>query len=113
MRENGLIHKSKTGKEYKKYYHDEAKATVGSLWIDIPGFGIRTNAKERTGYPTQKPVALLERIIKASSNEGDIVFDPFCGSGTTLVAARNLGRRYVGIDVNPKAVEIARGRLSE
>ena len=69
--------------------------------------------KARTGYPTQKPLALLYRIIKASSNEGDIVLDPFCGSGTTCVAANNLGRYYIGIDQNPDAIRIAEGRLAQ
>ena len=61
--------------------------------------------KDATGYPTQKPLKLLERIIKASSNEGDVVLDPFCGSGTTLVAAQSLGRRWIGIDLCVEAAE--------
>ena len=64
------------------------------------------------GYPTQKPLALLERIIKASSNEGDMVLDPFCGSGTTCIAAERLGRRWIGIDKNEKAADIVSARLS-
>ena len=87
MEKGGLIHLSRTGKRYKKYYLDEAKSTVDSLWVDIQGFGVRTRATERTGYPTQKPIALLDRIIKASSKRGDIVLDPFCGCATTCVAA--------------------------
>jgi site-specific DNA-methyltransferase (adenine-specific) len=67
--------------------------------------------KERTGYPTQKPEALLERVIRASSNEGDVVLDPFCGSGTTLAVAQRLGRRFIGIDVSAIAVGLARERL--
>ena len=78
------------------------------VW-DIPS--LNNMAKERTGYPTQKPLALYERIIEASSNAGDVVLDPFCGSGTTLVAAQRLGRRWIGIDSNESAVETARGRL--
>jgi len=82
---------------------------LGDVWTDI---GVLNNrAKERTGYPTQKPVALLERIIAASSNPGDVVLDPFCGSGTTLVAAERLGRRWIGMDTSPDAVAIAQGRL--
>lgn len=69
-------------------------------WADIPS--LNTQAKERTGYPTQKPLALLERIIKASSNEDDMVFDPFCGCATTMVAADRLQRRWIGIDISPK-----------
>ena len=77
-------------------------------WVDIP---FLHNSGESTGYPTQKPFKLLERIIKASSDEGDIVLDPFCGSGTTLVAAHSLNRRYYGFDVNQDAVNVARGRI--
>ena len=69
--------------------------------------------RERTGYPTQKPLALLERIIKASSAEGDMVLDPFCGCATACVAAENLGRRWVGIDISPKAVELVNMRLQQ
>ena len=64
---------------------------------------LNSMAKERTGYETQKPLALLERIIKASSNEGDIVMDPFCGCATTCVAAQQLGRKWIGIDIEPSA----------
>ena len=81
-----------------------------SVW-DIPN--INNMAKERTGYNTQKPKELLERIIKASSNEGDIVADFFCGSGTTCVVAKELGRKYIGCDINPRAIEITNGRLNE
>ena len=69
--------------------------------------------KERVGYPTQKPLALLRRIIKASSNAGDVVLDPFCGSGTTLVAAEQLEREWVGIDASQKATEILEGRMKK
>ena len=68
-------------------------------------------SKERTGYPTQKPLSLLERIIKASSNEGDLVLDPFCGSGTTCAAAEKLNRRWIGIDISEKALEMTNKRL--
>ena len=80
------------------------------VW-DIPAV-INVSA-ERTGYPTQKPLALLDRIVRASSNEGDLVLDPFCGSGTTLVAAQRLGRRWIGIDANAEAVQVARRRMSD
>lgn len=80
------------------------------VW-DIPT--LNNMAKERIGYNTQKPKALLERIIKASSNEGDIVADFFCGSGTSLVVAKELGRNYIGCDINPKAIEITNNRLME
>jgi site-specific DNA-methyltransferase (adenine-specific) len=80
------------------------------VW-DIPA--VINVSKERTGYPTQKPLALLQRIIQASSNEGDLVLDPFCGSGTTLVAALALHRRALGVDANAEAVAIARERIAE
>ena len=73
---------------------------------------ISSSSKERTGYPTQKPLALLHRIIKASSNEGDIVFDPFCGCATTCVAAQQLGRKWIGIDIEKQAAGVLVERLS-
>ena len=78
---------------------------------DIPA--LNNMARERSGYPTQKPEALLERIVASSSRPGDLVLDPFCGSGTTLVVAEALGRRWIGIDSAPEAMKIARGRLEE
>jgi site-specific DNA-methyltransferase (adenine-specific) len=113
FRAEGRIHISKTGKEYLKYYLDEARATVGSVWDDIPGFGTRTAAAELLGYPTQKPLALLERIIQASSNEGDTILDPFCGCGTAIVAAQKLNRRWIGIDITHLAIALIKYRLSD
>ena len=81
-------------------------------WGDI-GSGSHIPRKERTGYPTQKPLALLERIIKASSIKGDLVLDPFCGCATTLVAADRLQRRWVGIDLSSKAIELVDERIEE
>ena len=81
-----------------------------SWWTDI-ALAVRS-PKERTGWATQKPLALLERIIKASSNEGDIVFDPFCGCGTALVAAENRGRRWVGADDDDNAIDVVRERVA-
>jgi len=83
---------------------------VPDYWL-IPT--INNMAKERTGYPTQKPEALLERIIKTSSRPGDLVLDPFCGSGTTIVVAQRLGRRWVGIDCRAEAIKITQRRLSK
>ena len=74
---------------------------------------VAPSSKERVGYPTQKPLALLERIIKASSNEGDVVLDPFCGCATACVAADKLGRKWIGIDISPKAAELVNIRLKE
>jgi tRNA/tmRNA/rRNA uracil-C5-methylase (TrmA/RlmC/RlmD family) len=72
---------------------------------------LNSSSKERIGYPTQKPLALIERIIKVSSNEGDVVLDAFCGSGTTLVAAQRLNRKFIGIDQSKQAISISRARI--
>jgi site-specific DNA-methyltransferase (adenine-specific) len=88
---------------------DEKKGVpLADVW-EIPF--LNPKAKERTGYPTQKPILLLDRIIEISTDEGDIVLDPFCGSGTTLVAAKRKGRGFVGIDISPEAVDLTKLRL--
>jgi site-specific DNA-methyltransferase (adenine-specific) len=93
-----------------KIYLDETKGKpLTSNWTDIPR--ISNTAAERLGYPTQKPEALLERIIKASSNEGDLVLDPFCGCGTTIAAAQKLSRRWIGIDITHLAITLMKKRL--
>ncbi|MFN8485729.1 MAG: site-specific DNA-methyltransferase [Anaerolineae bacterium] len=107
----GLIHVSSSGQKYKKYYLDEATATIDCVWDDIRGFGTRTAADEQTGYATQKPEALLARMIEASSNPGDLVLDAFCGSGTALAVAEGLGRRWIGVDLGRRAVHTTRKRL--
>lgn len=84
---------------------------VGSVWTDIDR--LNQSAKERLGYPTQKPLALLERIITASSNPNDVVLDAFCGCGTALVAAQNLGRQWIGIDISPTACRVMAKRLRD
>jgi site-specific DNA-methyltransferase (adenine-specific) len=90
------------------------KAARGKLPTDVWWMTIVPPAsKERTGYPTQKPIRLLERIVAASSRPGDLVLDPFAGSGTTGVAAARLGRRWLLVDRNPEAVQIARRRLAD
>jgi len=99
----------RTGKVYR-WYFDEGRLPL-DYWTDIP-FMNREEA-QRLGYPTQKPEALLERIIKASSNEGDLVLDPFCGCGTALVAAERLKRRWIGIDITHLAVGIMKWRLEK
>ena len=111
--EKGLVVQSKPGAvPHRKYYLDEGQGVpIQSVWDDIGN--LQASAKERVGYPTQKPLALLERIIKASSNEGDTVLDPFCGCATACVAADRLGRRWVGIDISPKAVELVNMRLQQ
>jgi site-specific DNA-methyltransferase (adenine-specific) len=85
--------------------------TVGDVWTDIDR--LNQTAKERLGYPTQKPRALLERIIAASSNPGDVVLDPFCGCGTAVDAAQKLGRRWIGIDVTHIAIGMIENRMRE
>ena len=97
----------KAGKEYR-YYLDKG-VLPNDWWCDLQA--LNPAAKERLGYETQKPLALLERIIKASSNEGDVVLDPFCGCGTALVAAQKLNRRWVGIDITHLAVALMEHRL--
>ena len=82
-----------------------------SIWADIPS--LRGGAAERLGYPTQKPVALLERIILASSRPGDVVLDPFCGCGTTVDAAQKLGRQWIGIDITHLAITLIKSRLRD
>lgn len=101
---------SKAKRPQLKRYLDEMRGVVvGDIWTDIPP--INSRARERTGYPTQKPEALLDRIISASSDRGDVVLDPFCGCGTSLVVAERLKRRWIGIDISPTAVRIMRRRL--
>lgn len=90
---------------------DSRMVTVGDVWADIDR--LNQTAKERLGYPTQKPVALLERIINASSNPGDVVLDPFCGCGTTVHAAEKLGRNWIGIDVTHLAIGLIEKRLRD
>ncbi len=93
---------------YRQYLR-KGTYPVDYWFIDV----INQNAKERVGYPTQKPLALLERIISASSNEGDTILDPFCGCATTCVAAERLGRKWIGIDISVKAYELVRERLGK
>jgi site-specific DNA-methyltransferase (adenine-specific) len=98
------------GKTYR-YYADEGRQ-LGSVWTDCPAMRANTPLDpETTGYPTQKPEQLLERIVRASSREESRVLDPMCGSGTTLAVAHRLGRRWVGVDQSPVATAIAKKRL--
>ena len=111
--EDGIVVQTKPGAvpRQKRYLDEQKGAPLGSVWSDIKP--VQSQAIERTGYPTQKPVKLLDRIIEASSNEGDIVFDPFCGCATTLVAADRLERQWAGIDLSPLAVKLVNERISE
>jgi site-specific DNA-methyltransferase (adenine-specific) len=94
---------------YKRYLDEGAGVPVQNMWSDIPV--INNRSKEMLPYPTQKPLALLERIINASSNEGDVVLDPFCGCGTAVDAAQKLGRRWIGIDVTHLSIGLIERRL--
>lgn len=85
---------------------------VNDWWTDVPKITSPTDY-EKLGYPTQKPEALLKRIITASSNEGDLVLDPFCGCGTTMAVAQQLRRHWIGIDISPKAIELVKRRLQK
>ncbi|MCY4418361.1 MAG: DNA methyltransferase [Cytophagales bacterium] len=97
MDEEGYVHWTKLGKPRRKYYlHEKEGIHINDLWTDF--MGIPPMSKERLGYPTQKPLKLLERIIKSSSQEGDWVLDPFCGCATTCLAAESLNRQWIGID---------------
>jgi len=112
-REGRLVY-SKTGMVYQKRYLDESKGVpLQSWWDDIGMLRGINQGGERLGYPTQKPLALLERIIQASSNENDIVLDAFCGCGTALVAAQNLHRQWIGIDISPTACNVMAKRLRD
>ena len=111
MEAEGYIYISRTGQKYKKYYLDEYTIPLDSIWVDLPGFGVATASQELVGYPTQKPEALLERIIKASSNEGDLVADFFHGSGTTAAVAEKLGRKWICADLGKFAIHTTRKRM--
>lgn len=108
----GRIYWTKGGEgipQYKRYLDEMPGVALQDIWTDIDPINAR--AAERLGYPTQKPLTLLERILNASSNPGDVVLDPFCGCGTTVDAAQKLGRRWVGIDVTYLAVDLIDKRL--
>jgi hypothetical protein len=112
MDAKGLLYYSSTGQPYIIYYLDERPGvSAQSIWTDVPPMG--PTAKERLGYPTQKPEALLERIIRASSNEGDLVLDPFCGCGTAVAVAQKLNRRWIGIDITHLAITLIKHRLRD
>jgi site-specific DNA-methyltransferase (adenine-specific) len=96
---------------FKRYLDEQKGTVVTTIWTDIPPVNAR--AKERMGYPTQKPVALLERILSASSEPEQMILDPFCGCGTTIEAAQRLGRQWIGMDVTHHAIDVIEGRLDE
>jgi len=109
--EGRLVYTKSGAPRYKRYLDEMEGTPVNSVWTDIPP--LNSQAQERLGYPTQKPVALLERIISASSNPGDVVLDPFCGCGTTVHAAQKLGRQWIGIDVTHLAIGLIENRLRD
>lgn len=111
MDDKGLLYYSSTGQPYIIYYLDERPGVAAqSIWTDINPMS--PTSKERLGYPTQKPEALLERIIATSSNEADLVLDPFCGCGTAITIAERLHRRWIGIDITHLAITLMRHRLN-
>ena len=108
-REGRLVYTRTGMPEYKRYLDEMPGVPLQDVWTDISP----PSARERIGYPTQKPLGLMERIIKSSSGKGDVVLDPFCGCATTMVAADDLQRNWVGIDISPKAVELVVSRIKE
>jgi site-specific DNA-methyltransferase (adenine-specific) len=111
--EEGRIVQSKPGSvpRYKRYLDEQEGIPVSDIWTDVSPMAAQ--AAERLGYPTQKPLALLERIVSASSNPGDVVLDPFCGCGTAIAAAHRLGRRWLGIDITHLSVALMKYRLAD
>ena len=106
------IYYSSTGYPRLKQYLDESQGSpIGDIWLNISA--LKHSGKERLDYPTQKPEALLERVIKASSNEGDVVLDAFCGCGTAIAVAQRLNRRWIGIDITHLAITLLKYRLDD
>ena len=110
---NGRIVQTKPGRvpAYKRYLDEGRGVPLGSVWDDIGP--VQAAAREKIGFPTQKPLKLLERIIEISSNDGDVVLDAFCGCGTALVAAQSKGRQWIGIDISPTACRVMAKRLRD
>lgn len=109
--EDGLVIQSAPGRvpQFKRYLDEQEGNPIADLWTDVKP--VQAQSSERLGYPTQKPIALLERIIQASSNPGDVVLDPFCGCGTAIAAAQKLGRRWIGIDITHLAINLIKTRM--
>ncbi len=107
--ENRIEYTKKGTPRIKNYLHEGKGIILDNVWTDIQS--LNSQARERLGYPTQKPEALLERIIKASSNEGDTILDAYCGSGTTVFVANKLNRRWIGIDMNEASISLIIKRL--
>jgi site-specific DNA-methyltransferase (adenine-specific) len=111
MKEGRLVFTNPDVPRVKRYLNETGGDLVEDVWKDVSP--INSMSRERLGYPTQKPEALLERIIKASSNEGDLVLDPFCGCGTTIAAAQKLKRWWIGIDITHLAITLMKRRLKD
>ena len=112
LHNEGRIHYTRNGvAEYIRFLDEMPGVPLQDLWTDLPP--INSQAKERLGFQTQKPEALLERIINASSNEGDVVLDPFCGCGTAIAVAERLKRRWIGIDITHVAISLMKSRLRD
>jgi site-specific DNA-methyltransferase (adenine-specific) len=111
--EEGRIIQTRPGAvpQYKRYLDEMPGVPLQNLWMDVPV--INNRSREKLGYPTQKPEALLERIIATSSNPGDIILDPFCGCGTTIAVAERLQRNWLGIDISPTAVGLMKRRMEK
>ena len=109
--QNGIVVQTRPGAvpQLKRYLDEQEGRPIDTVWTDIPP--INSQARERLGYPTQKPLALLNRIITASSNKGDIVLDAFCGCGTALVSAQRQDRQWIGIDLSPTACRVIAKRM--
>lgn len=107
--EGRLVYSKRGMPRLKNYLDKRPGVSLGDVWTDI--FPVNSQAVERVGYPTQKPQALLERLIEASSNPGDTVLDPFCGCGTAIEASEKLGRKWIGIDITYLAIHVVEGRL--
>lgn len=109
--EDGLVIQTKPGSvpQMKRFLDEQRGRSIGDVWVDISP--LNSQAAERLGYPTQKPLTLLDRIIRLSTNPGDVVLDPFCGCGTTVDAAQRLGRKWVGIDITYIAIDLITKRL--
>lgn len=107
----GRIYTKSTVPQLKRYLDELPGQAVPDIWTDVPP--VNPQAKERVGYPTQKPLALLRRIVAASAPEAGVVLDPFCGCATACIAAEQLGRQWIGIDISPKAAELVERRLRD
>ncbi|ANN98167.1 DNA methyltransferase [Mycobacteroides abscessus] len=110
--EDGIVVQTAPGRvpQMKRYLGEQRGRPLGDVWTDIPP--INSRAAERLGYPTQKPLALIERLIKLTTEPGDVVLDPFCGCGTTVDAAQRLGRNWIGIDITQLAIDVIATRLN-